>query len=113
MNKLLRICNFAQIIIIAAKIKECLNKVTCIHHEETTESQPKDQIQYVVCIFCDCLKVCVFTSSNYDSFEASVMLKNLRQYNVYANYAESVNMLKNVKYLIPINIGINMCEAII
>ncbi|XP_065933928.1 uncharacterized protein [Magallana gigas] len=27
---------------------ECLNKVTCIHHEETTESQPKNQIQYVV-----------------------------------------------------------------
>lgn len=62
MNKLLRIGNVAYIIIIAAKIKECLNKVTCIHHEETTESQPKDQIQYVVCIFC--LKVCVFTSSN-------------------------------------------------
>lgn len=38
---------------------------------------------------------------------------HLRQYNVYANYAESVNMLKNVKYLILINIGINMCEAII
>nr|XP_034336074.1 SRR1-like protein [Crassostrea gigas] len=34
--------------IITSKIKECLNKVTCIHHKETTESQPKNQIQYVV-----------------------------------------------------------------
>lgn len=31
-----------------AKIKECLNKVTCIHHGETTESQPKNQLQYAV-----------------------------------------------------------------
>lgn len=37
---------------------------------------------------------------------------HLRQYDVYANYAESV-MLKNVKYVILINIYINMCEAII
>lgn len=55
--------------IISAKIKKCLNKVTCIHHGETTESQPKNQVQYVVCILYY-LKICVLQVQFFDSFEA-------------------------------------------